>query len=48
MAIYLIDYDNTKNLLGISNLTADDRVVIFYSSKANVHTYNILRACGTI
>ena len=35
MAIYLIDYENTKNLSGISNLSADDCVVIFYSNKAN-------------
>ncbi len=35
MAIYLIDYENTKNLSGINNLSADDCVVIFYSNKAN-------------
>ena len=41
MAIYLIDYENTKNLLGIHNLSADDCVVIFYSQKANTLTFDI-------
>lgn len=41
MAIYLIDYENTKNLLGISNLTADDHVIIFYSSKAYSLSFDV-------
>lgn len=41
MAIYLIDYENVKNLLGINNLTADDSVVIFYSQKANALTFDL-------
>lgn len=44
MAIYLIDYENTKNLLGINNLTADDSIVIFYSQKANTLTFDIHQA----
>ena len=35
MAIYLIDYENTTNLSGIDKLTCDDKVVIFYSKKAD-------------
>ncbi len=41
MAIYLIDYENTKNLAGIKNLTAEDFVVIFYSQNANSLTFEI-------
>lgn len=41
MAIYLIDYENTKNLLGINCLSADDCVVIFYSQKANSLSFDI-------
>ena len=41
MAIYLIDYENTKNLLGINSLSADDCVVIFYSQKANSLSFDI-------
>jgi len=41
MAIYLIDYENTKNLLGINNLSSDDIIVIFYSQKANTLTFDL-------
>ena len=41
MAIYLIDYENTKNLQGINNLTAEDCVIIFYSSKANSLSFDV-------
>ncbi len=41
MAIYLIDYENTKNLSGISDLSADDCVVIFYSNKANSLSFDV-------
>lgn len=41
MAIYLIDYENTKNLNGISTLTSNDCVVIFYSSKANSLSFDV-------
>ena len=44
MAIYLIDYENTKNLLGINTLTADDSIVVFYSQKANTLTFDIHQA----
>ena len=41
MTIYLIDYENTKNLSGINNLSADDCVVIFYSNKANSLSFDV-------
>lgn len=41
MTIYLIDYENTKNLTGINNLPADDCVAIFYSQKANSITFDV-------
>ncbi len=41
MAIYLIDYENTKNLIGINNLAAEDCVTIFYSSKANSLSFDV-------
>ena len=44
MAIYLIDYENSKNLLGIKNLTSDDSIVIFYSQKANKLTFDLHQA----
>ena len=44
MAIYVIDYENTKNLLGINTLTADDSIVVFYSQKANTLTFDIHQA----
>ena len=40
MAIYLIDYENTKNLTGIERLTAEDRAIIFYSKNANTMTFD--------
>lgn len=40
MAIYLIDYENIKNLTGISRLSADDTAVIFYSKNANTMTFD--------
>lgn len=39
MAIYLIDYENTRNLCGISNLTESDTAIIFYSKNANTLTF---------
>lgn len=44
MAIYLVDYENVKNLLGINNLTSDDKVIIFYSKKANTLTFDLHQA----
>ena len=35
MTIYLIDYENSRSLTGIDNLSADDCVVIFYSENAD-------------
>lgn len=43
MSIYLIDYENTKNLLGINNLQEDDFVIIFYSQKANSLSFDTLK-----
>lgn len=43
MTTYLIDYENVKNLKGIKELSADDRVVIFYSDKANSLTFETHR-----
>lgn len=41
MTIYLIDYENTKNLTGINNLSAYDYVIIFYSQKANSISFDV-------
>lgn len=41
MAIYLIDYENTKNLIGVNNLSADDNIIIFYSQNANTLSFDI-------
>ena len=41
MSIYLVDYENVKNLLGIKDLSSDDSVIIFYSKKANTLTFDI-------
>ena len=35
MSIYLIDYENTKNLSGVKNLSDSDKVIIFYSKNAD-------------
>lgn len=35
MSFYLVDYENAKNLSGISNLSPDDHVIIFYSKNAD-------------
>lgn len=45
MAIYMIDYENVKTggLNGISRLTAEDRVIIFYSENANRITFDLHR-----
>ncbi len=45
MAIYMIDYENVKTggLNGISRLTAEDRVIIFYSENANRLTFDLHR-----
>lgn len=39
MSIYVIDYENTKNLSGISKLTEKDTAIIFYSKNANTLTF---------
>lgn len=41
MAVYLVDYENTKDLTGIGDLGVDDRVIIFYSAKANTLTFDV-------
>ena len=45
MAIYMIDYENVKTggLNGISRLTSEDRVIIFYSENANRLTFDLHR-----
>lgn len=45
VAIYMIDYENVKTggLNGISRLTAEDRVIIFYSENANRLTFDLHR-----
>ncbi len=45
MATYMIDYENVKTggLNGISRLTAEDRVIIFYSENANRLTFDLHR-----
>lgn len=44
MSIYLIDYENTKNLTGIDTLSSDDQVIIFYSKNANTITIDTHRS----
>lgn len=39
MSFYLVDYENAKNLSGISKLSPDDHVIIFYSEKACTLTF---------
>lgn len=39
MAIYLIDYENVKCLIGINELTSKDTAIIFYSKNANTLTF---------
>lgn len=41
MAIYLVDYENTQNLLGINALSENDYVIIFYSQKASSLSFEI-------
>ena len=43
MATYMIDYENVKTggLNGISRLTQEDRVIIFYSENANRITFDL-------
>ena len=41
MSIFLIDYENSTNLKGIGNLSSDDKVIIFYSNKANTLTFDL-------
>ncbi len=45
MAIYFIDYENVHvdGLKGVSKLTEDDLVCIFYSEKANTITFGLHR-----
>lgn len=40
MSVYLVDYENNKNLLGINELSNDDYVIIFYSEKANTISFD--------
>ncbi|MBD5100699.1 MAG: hypothetical protein HDT29_05495 [Clostridiales bacterium] len=41
MSIFLIDYENSTNLKGIGNLYSNDKVIIFYSNKANTITFDL-------
>ncbi|MDE7167907.1 MAG: hypothetical protein K2O28_03555 [Clostridia bacterium] len=41
MAIYLVDYENTQNLLGINDLSENDYVIIFYSQKASSLSFDV-------
>lgn len=41
MAIYLVDYENTQNLLGINDLSENDVVIIFYSQKASSLSFEL-------
>ncbi len=41
MDIFLIDYENTNSLNGIGDLSDEDRVIIFYSEKADKITFDI-------
>ena len=45
MAVYLIDYENvnTDGLNGISRLSAEDTVIIFYSENADRMTFGLHR-----
>lgn len=43
MKIYLIDYENEKDLTKLTELTAEDIVVLFYSKNANTITLDCLR-----
>lgn len=38
--IYLLDYENVRNLTWINDLTNDDRVIIFYTKNANTLTFD--------
>ena len=40
MTVYLVDYENVKNLSGISTLSEDDHVIIFYSEHATTLTFD--------
>lgn len=39
MNIFLVDYENTKDLTGIDTLSKDDIVAIFYSKNSNTLTF---------
>ena len=43
MSVYLIDYENVKNLSGIGKLSENDVAVIFYSKNANALTFETHR-----
>lgn len=43
MAIYLVDYENTHALPGIGELSENDRVILFYSQKANSLSFELHR-----
>lgn len=40
MSFYLVDYENAKNLSGISKLSPDDHVIIFYSKNAGTLNFD--------
>ena len=42
MSVYLIDYENTKQLSGVSLLSEDDMVVVFYTKNSNSITFDTL------
>ena len=38
--VYLVDYENVKNLTGISELESTDKVIIFYTKNANTISFD--------
>ena len=38
--IYLLDYENVRNLTWLNDLTNADRVIIFYTKNANTLTFD--------
>lgn len=48
MAHYLIDYENTRNIKGLTGLTKEDVVVFFYSKNADSISFDLHREiCST-
>lgn len=43
MATYLVDYENTHAMPGIGELSESDRVILFYSQKANSLSFELHR-----